>query len=500
MKRIITYLLIQHLAFFALCKNINQDNIEIFIAIKPSDCISCTAPLQLILNEINKNQLINNVTFVIKDVPEKALRKYTNEILKIPNSIKAIASEELFNKYSFFHASAITIIDKTSRPYQRYTIPLPFYNYNKTSFENILANGFSSIAEIENLKVNLNLGGIRMLALANDTLLLINDRIFNSIQVISTKNSEYISTIELDSAWYYAPYSNDVNKKREIWESQFVLDKVLYPKYQLKGIFYNNGKLIASAICYYPLPEGKDYSVFPASILFTLDSQLKPTNYYRISPSNNININYAFLFEDNKFLTTTYLIENNQFKFNSNFLCYYELKADSAIFDKTVAVDTPSFVKNSNNLAGLVLNHISSNKDNNIVWFNYYPEFYDVNIERWVTIDTFYFAKDLTQNSFNPTEPIKFKILGVWKEENLYRIVVQMGLHVFCALQSENQLYQNSRIYTLNEDSELFLTRNNKNEFVGIEHNKKSGEAQLVKLKLDEIRTFHFYSKSLLSD
>jgi hypothetical protein len=500
MKRIITFLLLQHLALFSLSTNINHDNIEIFIAIKPSDCISCTAPLQLILNEINKYQLINNVTFVIKDVPEKTLQKYTTEILKIPNSMKAIASEELFNKYSFFHASAITIIDKTSRPYQRYTIPLPFYNYNKTSFENILTNGFSSITEIENLKVHLNLGGIRMLALANDTLLMINDRIFNTIQVISTKNSEYTSTIELDSAWYYAPYSNDIKKIREIWESQFVLDKVSYPKYQFKGIFYNNGKLIASTICYYPLPEGKDYSVFPASILFTLDSQLKPTNYYRISPSNNININYAFLFEDNKFLTTTYLIESNQFKFNNNFLCYYKLKSDSALYDKSIVVDTPNFAKNSSNLSGLLLNHLSSYNNNKLVWFTYYPEFYDVNIERWVTIDTFYYAKDLTQNSFKANEPIKFKVLGVWKEENLYRIVVQMGLHVFCALQSENQLYQNNKIYTLNEDTELYLTRNSKMEFVGIEHNKKSGEVQLVKLKLDEIRTFNFYSKSLLSD
>jgi hypothetical protein len=490
MKRIIIYILLQQLAFFTLGLGLNNKKAEIYIAIKPSDCISCTAPIQEILNEFRKNQLLDKVTFVIKDVPEKALHKYTSEVLRIPKDIKVIASEELFSLYSYKYASAISIIDKTTHPHQRISFPLSYYFYNKLIFSNLITSGFNILSSVEKSELGLILGAVRMLTLVNDTLLLVNDRIFNSIQAISTNNVNFSTTLKLDSTWYYAPFSNDIKKIEEIRGSQFVLDKVSYPKYHFKGIYYNKDLITALATCYYPIPFGKDYNIFPTKIIFTLDSTLKITNYYRLRADNYININNAFLLEGNKLLTTSYKYENNHFKFNNDFLCSFKISADSVVHDNTIVVDTPNFAKTNNNLAGLLLNHISGHGNNKLVWFNYYPEFYDISEEKWVRLDTLYFPNDLTQNTFNVNEPIKFKVICAWKVENHYKLVVQVGKDNYHILQSGNQIYYNSKIYTLKEYSELHLDRNSKNELVGIVHNRKTGETKLVKFKLAEIKTF----------
>ena len=164
--------------FTTICKG---EEVKIFFAIKPSDCISCMTPIKDILTEIEEQQLLGYVTMVVKDIPEKALSRYSKEVLKIPDSIKIISSEELFRKYSFNNASAITIIDNSTTPLQRLTIPLVSYFANKTLFVERLSKTSDTITKIDRVKIEESMSGIRMFSIANDSVLVINDKIFNTI-------------------------------------------------------------------------------------------------------------------------------------------------------------------------------------------------------------------------------------------------------------------------------------------------------------------------------
>ncbi|MFA7459143.1 MAG: hypothetical protein WCY73_06950, partial [Bacteroidales bacterium] len=235
-------------------------------------------PIKDILAEIEEQQLLGYVTMVVKDIPEKALSRYSKEVLKIPDSIKMVSSEELFSKYSFNNASAITIIDNSTTPLQRVTIPLVSYFANKTLFVERLSKTSDAIITIDRVKLEESMSGIRMLSIANDSVLVINDKVFNTISFFSIESGKILGSLKLDSAWYTAPYSKDTLKLRQIWENQHVLEKVSYPQYHLKGVFCHNRNNIISATSYYPFNEDKDFFILPKNLFFTLDTILRPVS------------------------------------------------------------------------------------------------------------------------------------------------------------------------------------------------------------------------------
>ncbi|HNT42039.1 MAG TPA: hypothetical protein PK839_09950 [Tenuifilaceae bacterium] len=467
--------------------------VEIFFAIKPSDCISCMAPIRDILAEIEKQELMEQVTFIVRDVPEKALPKYTKEVLKIPNSINVVSSEPLFSKYSFYNASAITVIDNSTVPIQRITFPLAYYFVNKTMFVERLSKSNKTIVALERVKLKESLGGIRMLSISNDSLLFINDRLFNTISLFSAGSGKLVGNFTLDSAWYAAPYSKDTFKLRQIWMNQHVLERASYPQYYFKGVFNHRGRTIISAICYYPFTTGKDFFILPKNLFFMLDTLLMPISYrwlYIDKETPIVNFYNAVFFQDDNLITTTFDVVNNRLNFNPDFLYYFKPEGDSLIFDKSLHVEPPSFIKNGYSMNGFSLNYISEYMGNITVWFSYYPEFFDLRLEKWVSIDTGYVDSKISTNTFEQGQPVNFQVLGVWAEANQYSMILRFGLQVYYMVQADKNIIQSALIYTLSEGNQLQMVRKSKNEFVGTDYNSKTGDTEIIKFTINGVQTF----------
>lgn len=479
-----------HISLTTICKG---NGVEIFFAIKPSDCMSCMAPINDIIAEIEKHQLLGHVTIIVKDVPEKTLPQYTQVVLRIPNNLKVASSEQLFSKYSFYGASAITMIDSSTMPIQRITFPLVSYFANKSMFVERLSQSSKSVVAQERVKLKEPLGGIRMLSMANDSLLFVNDRVFNSILLYSIGSGKLLSTFTLDSAWYSAPYSKDTHKLGQIWENQHVLERVSYPQCHFKGVFNHNGKTIISAICYYPFTEGKDFVILPKNLFFMLDRQLRISNYswlYIDKESPIANFNNAVFFENDGFVTTTLDITNSQVEFNPDFLYYFKLEGDSLIFEKSVHVATPSFIRGGYPMNGFSLNYFSEYMGNTVVWFSFYPDFYDLKLNKWVSIDSSYVNPEMTINTFAQDEPINFQVLGVWKEASQYSMILRFGQQIYYTAQTEKSVLQSIQFYTLKEGNQLHMVRKSENEFIGIEYNPKKGDAEIIRFTINGVQTF----------
>lgn len=478
------------LSLTSLCK---ADGVEIIFAIKPSDCISCMAPIRDILSEIERQQLLGQVTFVVKDVPEKTLPHYTKEVLKIPNNLKVISSEELFSMYSFYNASAITVIDKSTTPLQRISFPLISYFANKAAFLERLSKNYGVIMAVERVRLKESLGGIRMLSMANDSVLFINDRVLNTISLFSIWSGKQIENMTLDSACYTEPYGKDGFKVRQIWENQHVLEKASYPRCQFKGVFYQNRKTIISATCYYPFTEGKDFFILPKNFFFTLDTLLRPASsrWLYINKANPIvNFNNAVFFENNHLVTTTFNVTNNQLTFNPEFIYYFKPEGDSLVFEKSMHVAQPNFIKSGYSMNGFLLNYISEYMGNSSIWFSYYPEFYDLKLEKWVSIDSCYINRTMTTNTFAQGQPINFQVLGMWKEENQYSMILRLGLQVFYTVQVGAKVVQSTQIYTIRDGFQLHIVRKGVNEFIGVDYDPKTGDAEIVRFKINGVQTF----------
>lgn len=476
--------------FTTICKG---EEVKIFFAIKPSDCISCMTPIKDILAEIEEQQLLGYVTMVVKDIPEKALSRYSKEVLKIPDSIKMVSSEELFSKYSFNNASAITIIDNSTTPLQRVTIPLVSYFANKTLFVERLSKTSDAIITIDRVKLEESMSGIRMLSIANDSVLVINDKVFNTISFFSIESGKILGSLKLDSAWYTAPYSKDTLKLRQIWENQHVLEKVSYPQYHLKGVFCHNRNNIISATSYYPFNEDKDFFILPKNLFFTLDTILRPVSCHwlyidRANPL--VNFNNAVFFDKEHFVTTAFDVVNNQLTFNPEFIYYFKSEGDSLVFEKSAQVEPPGFIKAGYPMNGFLLNYISEYMGNKAIWFSYYPEFYDLNMDKWVSIDSCYIDPKMTTNTFMQDQPIDFQVLGIWNEGNQYSMILRLGLQVFYAVQTEKNVTQSTQIYTLKEGCQLYMARKGENDFIGIEYDPKMGDSVIIRFTINRVQTF----------
>jgi len=480
MKKTTILFTILSISLLTICKG---NEVEIIFAIKPSDCISCMAPIKDILAEIERQQLLEQVIFVVRDVPQKTLPSYTQEVLKLPSSLKFISSETLFSKYSYCNASAITVIDNSTTPIQRLSFPLYSYFANRTLFVDRLSKCSKTLIEPERVKLNELLGGVRMVSLANDSVLLVNDKVFNTVSLFSIESGKSLGKLTLDSAFYTAPYIKNDIKINEIWKNQHILEKASFPRYLFKGVFNQYGKTIISTVCYYPFSEGKDFYILPKNLFITLDTLLTPSSYrwlYIDKANPIVNFYNAVIFKKDNLLTTTLNTFNNQQMFNPEFIYNFKPVGDSLVFQQAIHVDPPNFTKGSYSAKGLSLNYVSEYQGREVIWYSYYPEFYDLITRKWVSLDSCYASPKMTTNSFAQDHPINFQVLGIWSEANQYSMILCFGLQVYYATQSFNSVTQSTLIHTIKDGHQFNIVRKSETEFIGIEHNQKTGEADII--------------------
>lgn len=483
-------ILIASLLYFVMGSS--AQDLEIVIAFNPSDCLSCSMPIREVIFNADKN----NVTLITKEVPKNVLKQYTSQLLQLDDSVKVLSSSELFNQFSYFGASSICLIDRSVSPPQKFVIPInQYYKYKSVLYKNEELNWPDSLTQSTEGIVHGDFGKINSIVAIDSSSVLVHDGLLNSVQKFSVNSGEPLAELQIDSLWYIAPFKTKPTKADDILNNQPALQKISYPQYQFKGVFRNSGNIIVSTLCYYPYSAEDAVEVLSRYVFYSIDSLLNPINFKWIfvdEPSPIANLNYAIDFEDGSLRTTVFYLEKGKVSLSDSMIHQYKSIGDSLVYDFAFNTGLPEFLGNKNIFYGsLIKNSIASNKSRKIMWFTYYPEFYDLNYSQWKSIDTTFVDHKEMENSFDMNSKSQFEILHLFPAEaNKYEIIAQFGRNIYYIEQNGDYITQSWKLYTMPERSEFYIEHFDEDSYVAIEHDKEAGSAKFIRLTISKVKLF----------
>lgn len=478
-------ILISTLPFYSIAQNT-----RVFITVKPTDCISCMIPITDIIKEVAQLEPKVPINVLIRDIPSRMLSNYAKEVLHLSDTIPIISSDSLFNIFSIYNTSSVTIIDYSSKPVQRVSLPLMQWHQSKTTLISKWLTNHTIPKNLHPSSLGQAMGSIKMMVMANDSTVFINDQLMGSVHIFSTLNGELLETFAIDSTWYTMPFKNNSQNVKQIWDNQHVLQYISYPKCQFKGVFKQGNNIAISATCYYPFKMGNDFVINPKAMLYTLDSTFKPSfcSWLHVeNPEPVLNHTRALWADDTKLITTSFNIVDKRIEYSDALFQYFKRVGDSLVFDYHDQPNYPHFLKSAASTNGIPFNQFSDYQGNKILWYSYYPEFYDMDTEKWIHIDTTHIPNDLFSFKIREdSESYNFEVLGVWKENYDYIMFLRFANEMFFIVQQEHCIKQSKKLLTLKDSERAYLARKNNGDFVVLIQNKTTGDAQFILIATNE--------------
>lgn len=444
--------------------------------------MACTIPVGLIIKDVEQNSQLDQLTVVIADTPLKAVDNYAFGFLNIPRTVKVIASNDNIDR--FCYGSSVIVIDSTQKPNLVYSFPLSYYNDEKLRFTGVLKNGLGALVNTQAVELDeafTKIGGL----VVSDSAAMVCDKVIGKISVHSVDDGHKLGNFSLDSSWYYRPFINDP-RLESIKKNQYILSKINYPNIKYDGLVKQDNGLVVKATCYYPLENGPDFAVLPCNVIFLLNSNNTPQNFGVVHISDtrpSFNISNAFYFNGDVFETTACVIEDRSLKFEHDFYhTFAKGKGDTLLRQSSMLVKTPKYVCDNTPLRN---NHISTSCQRKLVWFNYFPEYLDVENNTWVQLDTVFLDRSLTHNSFKSKNTVIFEVFAVHPTKKSEISIFRINDKVYYLLQHNGGVKQCVQIYSISKDHALSFFVDNASTLYAIDQNTKVGDSQLIKFKID---------------
>lgn len=265
-----------------------------------------------------------------------------------------------------------------------------------------------------------------------------------------------------------------------------LLKKINYPAMKFTGLQQQDSTIFMKAMCYYVLSQGADYAVPPTSVVFMLNAELEPISYGIIYVSEfeqSYNTEKAYYFDGKVFETTTFRVVNTKLLFEPNLYQSFSFsEGDTLTKSSNLKVDKPRLI----NAPPLYYNHISASKQHKLVWFNYFPELFDVNKNKWVQLDSSIFGVDLANDfsEISTLDSLKFEILAMQPTKKSIVAVFRVRNQVFFAQQYGEKIHQCIPLYTIPKGGRASFFFNDSRSIYAICQDNE-GNSKLMSFKLD---------------